>query len=101
MNNNEIATQFDSVMHGVRVWSERMHPVYDAIAEVRLMPNGLYQIFHHYGEGSIPWADEIAAPSPGLEQSVAIVRGYQRAFSDKLGKHKVAGAPGRMQMSLT
>lgn len=86
MNSKKMVAQFDAVMCGKRVWSVKMHPTYDAIAEVRLMDDGFYRIWHHYGEGSIPWADEIAAPTPQLEQAVEIVKGYQRAFTDKQGK---------------
>ena len=100
MNHNEMAAQFDDVMRGKRVWSVQMHPIYDAIAEVRVMANGLYQIWHHYGEGSIPWADEIAAPTPRLEQAVAIVKDYQRTFTEKQGKHTDARVASRIPMSL-
>lgn len=100
MNNNAVSTQFDSVMLGKLVWSVQMHPVYDAIAEIRLMANGMYQIWHHYGEGSIPWADETAAPTPRLEQAVATVRDYQGAFTSNQGKATVARAARRMHMSL-
>ncbi len=88
-----MATQLDNAMRGKQVWSVRMHPIYDAIAEVRLMANGLYQIWHHYGEGSIPWADETATPTPQLNQAVATVKDYQRAFTEKQRKHTGARVP--------
>jgi hypothetical protein len=99
MKNNEVSTQFDSVMPGTFVLSVQMHPAYDATAEVRLMANGMYQIWHHYGAGSIPWADEIAAPTPRLEQAVAIVRDYQGAFTSGQRKATVARAARRMHIS--
>ncbi|KAF7956307.1 hypothetical protein AWV80_38580 [Cupriavidus sp. UYMU48A] len=77
-----------------------MHPVYDATAEVRLMDNDLYQIWHHYGEGSIPWADEIAVPTPCLEQAVATVRDYQGAFISGERKATVARTARPMHTSL-
>ncbi len=85
MKSNEMASLTDSLMPGKLVWSVLMHPVYDAVAEVRLMADGLYQIWHHYGEGSIPWADDVAAPTAQLEQAIAIVKGYQKAFASNLG----------------
>ncbi|PNE59625.1 hypothetical protein A8H39_00305 [Paraburkholderia fungorum] len=85
MKSNQMASQTDSLMPGTIVWSVQMHPIYDAIAEVRLMADGLYQIWHHYGEGSIPWADDVAAPTPRLEHAIATVKGYQKAFASNLG----------------
>ncbi len=85
MNSNEMASLTDSLMPGKLVWSVQMHPVYDAVAEVRLMADGLYQIWHHYGEGSIPWADDVAPPTGQLEQAIATVQGYQKAFASNLG----------------
>ena len=97
MKSNEMATQTDSLMPGKLVWSVQMHPVYDAIAEVRLTTDGLYQIYHHYGEGSIPWADDVAAPTPVLELAIATVKGYQKAFVSDLGRTAAPGAAGFYQ----
>jgi hypothetical protein len=92
MKSNEVASQTDSLMPGKLVWSVQMHPVYDAVAEVRLMADGLYQIWHHYGEGSIPWADDVAAPTARPEQAIAIVKGYQKAIASNLGQTAPAHA---------
>ena len=86
MNSNEIVSLTDSLMPGKLAWSVHMHPVYDAVAEVRLMSDGLYQIWHHYGDGSLPWADDLAAPTARLEHAIATVRGYQKAFASNLGE---------------
>lgn len=66
---------------GVCLWSARVHPVYESVAEVRLMPDGTFQIWHHYGEGSIPWADEVTPAQQSLQDAIEVVHGYQRAIS--------------------
>jgi len=68
---------------GICVWSELLHPVYDLVLSVREMPNGSFQVWHHYGEGSIPWADETAPAQPTLADAISIVREYQRAISSQ------------------
>lgn len=94
MNSDEMVSQTDCLMPGKLVWSVQMHPVYDAVAEVRLMSDGLYQIWHHYGEGSIPWADDLAAPTALLEQAIATLKGYQKAFTSNLGETSVTNPAG-------
>jgi hypothetical protein len=92
MKCNEMPSQTDSLMPGKHVLSVQMHPVYDAIAEVRQLADGLFQIWHHYGEGSIPWADDVAAPTAQLDQAIATVAGYQKAFDSNLGHTAAAHA---------
>ncbi|VVE16532.1 MULTISPECIES: hypothetical protein [Pandoraea] len=106
MKSNEKAALTASLISGNLVWSVQMHPIYDAVAEVRLMGDGRYQIWHHYGEGSIAWADDIAAPTARLDQAIEIVKGYQKVFACNLGHAAAARAEsinqsaGGMRMSL-
>ncbi|WP_321935529.1 hypothetical protein [Paraburkholderia sp. J8-2] len=64
------------------VFSQKMHPIYDAVAEVRLMPDLRYQIFHHHGDDSFAWVDETAQPTCDLEAAIDQVHAYQRVFVD-------------------
>lgn len=91
MKSNELISVTDSLMPGQQIWSVKMHPVYDAIAEVRLVAD-LYYVYHHYGEGSIPWADEVATPTPRLEEAIATVKDYQKAFVSNLEQPAAARA---------
>lgn len=67
---------------GLVVFSEQMHPIYDAVAEIRLMPDGKYQIWHHYGDVEFAWADETSRPTLDKEEALDQVRAYQRVFID-------------------
>lgn len=81
MNSNYVGSSAGSPAPGSVILSVKMHPVYEAIAEVRLMENGLYRIFHHYGDGSIPWPDEVAEPTNLLDEAIETIRGYHRVFT--------------------
>jgi hypothetical protein len=67
--------------HGVTVWSELMHPVYEAVAEVREMPNGMFAIWHHHGDALMAWQDEVAPLFHAKDDAVNRVRAYQRVFA--------------------
>lgn len=80
MTRNSVATPTDSLMPGTCVWAVRMHPLYDAVCEVREVSSGRFELYHHYGEGSIPWRDDTASPALRKEDAIETVRTYQKAF---------------------
>ncbi|MFP3637525.1 hypothetical protein [Paraburkholderia sp. SIMBA_054] len=78
---------------GKVVWSELMHPVYEQVVEIRLMPNRRLALWHHYGEPTMAWQDEVAPEFLSLETAIAQVRLYQhqqfgtRRFSGVVAAH--------------
>jgi hypothetical protein len=68
------------MQQGKTVWSELMHPVYEAVAEVREMPNRIFAIWHHHGDPLMAWPDEDARHFVSLDDAVAIVRDYQSRY---------------------
>ncbi len=69
-------------VNGTCLWSERIHPLYEGIAEVRLIPSGEFQIWHHYGEPCMAWPDEFTPAQPTLSEAIRVVRGYQKSITD-------------------
>lgn len=66
---------------GLPVFSERMHPVYDALVEVRRMPSNTFAIWHSHGADSHSWKDEYSPEYDSAELAIGRVRQYQAAFA--------------------